>query len=139
VTAQAGRDTDPRLNGGVALIRRTGAQGFQLRFSDDVEPTVWLAVATYAGDRWETAAAQTPLRAVLRLCEQLVDGGMCTHCQRPTGLEPNTLDVMPMDRHVCWFQWDPELETFRAGCGGRRQATGDRPAPDATDTDPASG
>jgi hypothetical protein len=111
---------DPRLAAGVMLIGRTGAQGFQLRYSDDEEPRVWLAVATYSEDRWETAAAQTPLRAVLRLCEQLVDGGMCTHCKRPTGLQPDSLDTMPMAQHVCWFQWDPELEVFRAGCGGRR-------------------
>jgi hypothetical protein len=54
---------------------------------------------------------------VLRLCAQVVDGGRCTHCRRPTGLSED-LDAMPLDRLVCWYQWDPELATFRRGCEG---------------------
>jgi len=106
-----------RLLAAVDLIGRTGAHGFQLRFSDDEEPIVWLAVAQYR-DTADAAGALDPLRAVLRLAEQLIDGGRCTHCDRPTGLEPDTLDAMPLDAMVCWYQYDPELGTFRRGCEG---------------------
>jgi hypothetical protein len=37
-------DEDPRLTAGVDLIRRTGAQSFQLRYCDDAAPTAKLHV-----------------------------------------------------------------------------------------------
>ena len=77
-----------------------------------------MMVALYDGGRWEVAAAANPVRAALRLCEQLVDGGMCTHCNRPAGLEPDSIDAMPLNDLVCWYQYDPELKTFRRGCEG---------------------
>ena len=55
--------------------------------------------------------------AVFRLCDQVIDGGTCTHCNRPTGFTPD-LDPMPLDDIVCWYQWDPELSEFRRGCAG---------------------
>lgn len=124
---------DPRLTAGLDLLRRTGCSTVEIRYSDDEQPVVWMAVAGYtaAGDPksgnparreartvHEAAAALDPTRAVLRLCEQLVDGGRCAHCHRPTGFEPNTLDTMPADQLVCWYQYDPELQTFRRGCAG---------------------
>ena len=66
---------------GVDLIGRTGATGFQIRYSDDEEPTVWVAVANHRGTH-SVAAALHPGRAVMRLCEELIDGGECTHCHR---------------------------------------------------------
>ncbi|HKE66007.1 MAG TPA: hypothetical protein VKB59_15330 [Micromonosporaceae bacterium] len=107
-----------RLAAGLDLIGRTGAQSFQLRYSDDEQPTVWFVVALYDNDQWETDAARDPIRAVLRLCERLVDGGTCTHCHRPAGLDPDSIDTMPLDELVCWYQYDPELKTFRRGCEG---------------------
>ena len=107
---------DARLTAAVSLIGRTGADTFSIRYSDDEQPVIWLAVAGYPEDRWETDAALTPLRAVLRLAERLVDGGQCRHCKRPAGLDPDSLDTMPMDNLVCWYQYDPELRTFRRGC-----------------------
>lgn len=109
---------DRKMVAGIEFIRRTGIHQFQLRYSDDEEPVVWFAVALYKDGRWETAAGQNPLRAVLRLCEQLADGGQCAHCTRPSGFEPDSLDRMPMDDLVCWWQYDPELQTFRRGCEG---------------------
>jgi hypothetical protein len=105
-----------RISAAVALIGRTGAQGFQLRYSDDETPTVWFAVAQYADGRGEAAAALDPLLAVLRLAERLLDGGTCTHCNRPTGFEPDRLEQMPLSALVCWYQYDPELRTFRRAC-----------------------
>jgi hypothetical protein len=107
---------EPKMVAAIEFIRRTGARRVQIRFHDDEEPTVWMVVASYDGDRHEVDASLDPTRAALRLCERLADGGECVHCHRPTGLEPDSLDRMPMDRAICWYQWDPELEKFRRGC-----------------------
>lgn len=107
-----------RFHAGINLIRRTGAIGFQVRVSDEEEPTVWMAIAKYIDGRAEVDASLDPLRAVLRLCERLCDGGMCNHCKRPCGLEPDSIDTMPMNNEICWYQYDPELKTFRRGCEG---------------------
>jgi hypothetical protein len=67
---------------------------------------------------WETAAAMNPVRAILRLCERLIDGSICTHCKRPAGFEPDDITSMPANDFFCWYQYDPELKTFRRGCEG---------------------
>ena len=107
-----------RMLAGVDFIRRTGSSTFSLRYSDDEEPVVWMAIAGYADGVHEVDASLSPLRAVLRLCERLADGGRCTHCNRPAGLDPDSLETMPLDELVCWYQYDPELKTFRRGCEG---------------------
>jgi len=107
-----------KLLGAIAMIRRTGASSVSIRYSDDEQPVVWLVVASYPEDRHEVDAALDPIRAILRLLERLVDGGQCQHCGRPTGLEPDSLETMPLDKFVCWYQWDPEVKTFRRGCEG---------------------
>lgn len=109
---------EPRFAAAVELVGRTGADQFQMRYSDEESPTVWVALALY-GDQWECAAAMHPLRALFRLCETLMDGGTCIHCNRPAGFSPD-LDPspMPLSKEVCWYQWDPELKTYRRGCEG---------------------
>lgn len=121
---------DPRFLAAVKLLERTGAKTFRIGYSDedDGPPTVWYACATWqhvtAGPTvhsgGEAAAALDPVQAVLRLCEQVIDGGECTHCRRPTIFEAD----MPMGTaidHVlddmgCVYSWDPELATFRRSC-----------------------
>jgi hypothetical protein len=109
---------DRKMVAAIEYVRRTGSKSFQLRYQDDEQPVVWMAVATYSDGRCEVAAALNPLRAVLRLCEALGDGATCTHCGRASGFEPDSLESMPMDSLVCWYQWDPELGKFRRGCEG---------------------
>lgn len=109
---------EPRLLAAIDLIRRTGAQVIDIRYQDDQAPIVWMVIAGYPGERWEVDAAFEPVRAALRLCERLVDGGICTHCRRPTGLEPDSIDIMPLNKEICWWQWDPELKKFRRECEG---------------------
>jgi hypothetical protein len=112
---------DPRLPAAVAMLGRTGAQEFQLRFSpEDEKPITWTALANWGDNRWECAASMDPLVAVFRLCDQVIDGGQCTHCQKPTGFTPD-LDPMPLNQFVCWYQWDPERKTFRRGCEGDKK------------------
>lgn len=122
---------DAKLQAGIKFLRRTGAREVQIRYSDDEQPIVWMALARYgvdlAGhpqasggeDVLQVDAAFDPLRAVLRLCERVADGGECAHCHRPTGVEPDSLETMPLDNAICWWQYDPELQVFRRGCEGR--------------------
>lgn len=123
---------DPRLIAGAKLIERTGALSFQIRYSDDEQPVVWMAVAEYhmgpsgrpvaknkpGRQVFEAAAAMDPVRAVLRLCDQLVDGGVCAHCNRPTGVTEDWRTDMPLANVVCWYVFDPETESFRRSCKG---------------------
>lgn len=64
-----------RLVALVDLIGRTGAQGFQLRYSDDEAPVVWIAVAGYKrglGNMvYEVGASCSPDRAAFRLAPEL--------------------------------------------------------------------
>jgi hypothetical protein len=118
---------DPRLTAAIDLVGRNGARSIQIRFSDDEEPTVWMAVAEFRLDaaghvtkgegdvHYEAAGALHPLAALFRLCGQLMDGGQCTHCDRPTGFDED-FGTMPLDELICWYQWDPERATFRRGC-----------------------
>lgn len=122
---------DPRFLAGVKLIERTGATSFRIGYSDDDDgpPVVWYAVATWrsarrvAGypvkgdERAEAAAALDGTTAVLRLCEQVIDGGQCQHCGQMTSFVPDT-DTELLDLIGCVYAWDPELETYRRGCEG---------------------
>lgn len=119
---------DPRMPAAIDLLQRTGMREFQLRYSDESEPVVWMAVGKWAingkgspvpkGGRpvWESASAISPLRAVLRLCDQMIDGGQCGHCGKPTGVTDEWRHSMPLSQIVCWYQYDPECKTFRRGC-----------------------
>lgn len=123
-----GEDThfeDPRFSAALKLIGRTGAEEFVIRFDEPEDdergqPTVWIALAKYARDgrdHWMVGAALHPLRAVFSLCDSVVDGGTCVHCRRPTGFA-ETHESMPLEDRVCWYQWVPEMKTFRRGCEG---------------------
>lgn len=108
-----------RVQAAVKLIGRTGAGGFELRYSDPAEdeadgPVVWMAIANY-GDRHEVDAATDPTRAVLRLCERLIDGGQCRHCRRGTAFDPGFEGAFLTDQ-MCWYQYDPERKLYRRGC-----------------------
>lgn len=118
---------------GVDLLRRTGAQGFQIRYSDDEQPVVWIAVSEWRVGRasrlvpagrggkrvFDTAAGLTPRRAVIRLLEQLLDGiGVCQHCGKPSSIIEEPDAEHPLHAITCVYAYDPELKTFRRGCEG---------------------
>lgn len=130
-TPKLSKGQQAKLNAALDLLRRTGALTLSIRYQDDDEPTVWLVVASYNVDdrgrpvrqssraRHEVDAAFDPLRAALRLCERVVDGGTCAHCGQPTGLDPDKLTPPPsLGGLICWWSYDPELRTFRRGCEG---------------------
>lgn len=104
------------------LLPRLGATTLELRFSEPESPgspVVWIAIAGFQGAGPQVAAGLSPYRALYRLLEQLVDGGQCTHCKRPTGV-CDDLDSLPLGTVVCWYVYDPELDTFRRGCEGEQ-------------------
>jgi hypothetical protein len=106
-----------QLTAAVDLIGATGADEVKIWYCDEEKPPViWVCAARWGG-RWECAASTHALESVFRLCDQVIDGGQCTHCDRPTGFSQD-VDTMPMDDLVCWYQWDPELSEFRRGCAG---------------------
>ena len=111
-----------KLTAALKFIRRMGSSSVQIRYSDDEKPIVWFVIALFDGKNpaaihgHEVHAAFSPVDAALGLCEKLADGGMCTHCRRPVGFEPELLVRMPADKLICWYQYDPELKTFRRGC-----------------------
>lgn len=111
-----------RLNALVDLLGRTGAATFQLRFQDDQEPVVWVAVTEHKvkgqGSHYEAAGGMSPLVAAWRLAETMVDGAMCTHCRRPAGMAQRHEGDDPLPPQICWYQYDPELKTFRRDCEG---------------------
>jgi hypothetical protein len=108
---------DPRLPAMIELIGRTGASEFKLQHCDEEPPTVWIARSLYEDGRAECAAAMDPSAAVMRLAERLVDGGLCTHCGKPSGFSAE-FEGLPLPEAVCWYAFDPELDTFRRGCEG---------------------
>lgn len=119
---------DPRFIAGVALLERTGARDFRIGWSDegDGPPVVWYACATWRripgrpkiGNGAEAAGALDPINAVLRLCEQVVDGGECAHCHQLTIFDPDPEPDPPLDAMGCVYRYDPELATFRRTCEG---------------------
>lgn len=113
------------LTASMELFPRLGAREVEVRFSEPDEgtsgPVVWMAIATFSGGPFgnalppQVAAALAPEKAAFRLLEQLVDGGQCRHCNRPTGISDKFMQ-MPAAEAVCWYQFDPELTRFRRGC-----------------------
>ena len=108
---------DPATVAAVGMFHRTGARDFSLRYSDDQQPVVWLAVVTYAGGLAEVDAALSPERAILRLLERLVDGGQCAHCGRMTQAEVDGEGaVMPS---VCLLSYSPTDDRWVQACQAR--------------------
>lgn len=99
----------------VRFIGNTGAEGFQVRYQDDEQPVVWIAVATFPEGRAEAAASVDPNRAVLRLARQVTDGGICTHCYRATAFDIGE-DRPTYAVERCWYAYDQEHDEIRRSC-----------------------
>jgi len=109
---------DPKFIAGVDMIRRTGSQTFRIGYSDEADgpPTVWFATATWLKSQ-EAAGALDPVTAIMRLCELVIDGGLCKHCNLPTIFISDSDDSF-LSEIGCVYAWDPELKVFRRGCEG---------------------
>jgi hypothetical protein len=106
---------EAQLIGAVDMLRRTGAEEVQIRFCDEGAPIVWMACAHWRG-RWEVGAGLEPLRALFRLCEQIIDGGKCLHCNKPTVFLPPGDSVGLSPAFVCQWSWDAHSSGFRRSC-----------------------
>lgn len=115
--ADHGDPKDPRFVAAIDLIHRTGSRGFQIRYDDEQDPVVWVAVGKW-GDTYEAAGAMTPLKAVMRLLEAAMDGGTCAYCTKPTAVSDNWVSPTIADELICWWLFDPETQTFRRSCEG---------------------
>ena len=117
---------DGKFAAAVDMIGRTGANEFQIRFCEEEEPIVWIAAAHWPSrngiisEHWDAAAGMSPWLALLRLCEATVDGGTCIHCNKPTSIDDKPADVAlaATEAYICWYRYDPELNTFRRSCEG---------------------
>jgi hypothetical protein len=117
-----------KLTAVVEMIGRTGADGIQIRWSDDEDPLVWFVVAQFDGGVWETASGRDPVAALLRCAAQLIDGGQCRHCGQPTALDtdwenPLSAFADKVGLPICSYTYDPELATFRRSCEGEATAS----------------
>jgi hypothetical protein len=111
---------DPRLVALTKLIGHTGASGFQLRYDDNEEPLVWIAVASYEDDEsastiHQVGAGLTPIQAAYRVTESLMDGGQCTHCHRPSAVALDPAEIIG-DEVICWYVYRDARQEFVRDC-----------------------
>lgn len=87
--ALAARDAfDARLYAAVRMLRSTGRR---------VGPSTNYVLDAAAG-------------------HEVLDGGQCQHCGRPTGFESYVTDTMPATAVVCWYQYDQDENEYVRGC-----------------------
>jgi hypothetical protein len=124
----------PKFTAGIDLLRRTGVSSFRVGWTDaeeDGDPVIFHATGTWGRAHYglnlqrvskkgvvhECAAGMNPEIAVLRLCEQVIDGGECKHCHKPTIFTQDETDPL-LERLGCVYAWDSALSVFRRGCDG---------------------
>lgn len=118
---------DPRYIAAIELVRRNGAREIQLRYDDEQKPIVWVAVAGFSIingkpsgtgkiNAHQVGCGLDPLSSLFGLCHACLDRrGVCNHCQRNTMFDEK-FSPQPLEAFYCWYQWDPEVKTFRRGC-----------------------
>jgi hypothetical protein len=106
----------------IDLIGRTGAKWMQIRFSEDEEPVVWIAVAGYTergvDGPMQVGAGLDAESAYMALCGALIDGGQCKHCGHRTAFADGPERGLSLG-NVCRTEWDPEKKKYTQSCGGR--------------------
>jgi hypothetical protein len=118
---------DPRYIGAIDLLRRNGARSIQLRYDDEQNPIVWVAVAGFSiidgkpspygkVNAHQAGGGLDPLSSVFALCRACLDRrGRCVHCGRNTMFDEGS-EPQPLADFYCWYQWDPERKGFHRGC-----------------------
>lgn len=118
----------------IDLIGRTGVRDFEIRHDAGDGPAprmVWMAIVSAAdGTQGDCAASFHPVEATRRLAEQIIDGGLCTHCGQLTMIDCDPFggsfdpiakkmgDVVGMPG-ICHYRLDPETKRFRRSCEGQ--------------------
>lgn len=117
----SGLPDEPFFLACVDMVKRTGAKTWEMRYSDPEHkgsPAVWIAIAGYTQrGKWAhlVACSLAPTQAAFKVCEEAIDGAQCQHCKKPAGITEH-FKGMPVPEAICWYQYDPELRTFRRGC-----------------------
>jgi hypothetical protein len=129
-------DVEDLIVAATGLVGRTGAMSFQIRYCDEDQPVVWMAIAEFEGtptysekvpeadtsyvrelNKYQVAAGMSPMAAVFNLLEKLIDGGRCNWCKRPTGIAyPGEDESMPLEATVCWYKYNRKAKEFKRGC-----------------------
>lgn len=120
---------DPRFIAAIDFLKRQGAREFQIRYDDEQQPIVWVAVAGYSWidgrprstgkiNGHQTGSGMDPLSAMFNLLRNSLNFvGRCNHCDRNTMFD-EWFGEQPLEDLYCWYQWDPELKVYRRGCEG---------------------
>lgn len=106
---------------GIEMLRRSGQSDFQLGFFDDVKPIVWVVMGHWNREGREhhvPGCGLTPEQAVMDLCERVMDGGKCTHCDRVTAFHKPDEPPLPdfMTGHLCYWEYHEDAKRFLRGC-----------------------
>lgn len=123
-------DTEkPRFAAAVKLIGRCGAVQFRIEHTDPADgPLVWTAIGVWGPGVMRAAADPSPLRAVLNLCELVIDGGVCAHCGKQSAFEPTVGGALAfreasediagaeLTARVCIVTWDETTGEYRPTC-----------------------
>jgi hypothetical protein len=118
------KESEDLIKACLELLGRSAAENVRIGFTDEDagDPIVWwVHVHTRFGSD-VCAADLSPVLALWKVVEDQIDGGVCTHCHKVTGVVRDSMaGDMPKGEEiggVCWFAYDPELKTFRRGCEG---------------------
>lgn len=135
----------PKFTAAIDLLRATGAKEVDVRFSGAGPqgkdwPVVWSVVYVpderlgMAPGSFDCASAPNPELAALRLCAHLIDGGVCTHCGKPSVFEDGTNtdfytdgklmrmkndengESLPVASVFCVYAYEPGLGKFIRSC-----------------------
>lgn len=93
-----------RTVAGVELLGRSGAEAFELAYDDDHKPRVdWWAGANWRGHRVFSEKYPYGAQAVEDLLGRVLNGGLCTRCERITVLgivtpQPKRSKLRPPDK-----------------------------------------
>ena len=113
-------DEDPKFQAGVELLAQVGSMHIELRTSLPKDDGVIVFVALVHGnDGSECAAGSTPLGAVNRLLEWVIDGAVCVNCRRPSGFEYDPGVSTICEDTLCWFKLDPAENRYHRSCDTR--------------------
>lgn len=115
---------DERIVAGTEMLGHLGSSSFEMRYSEPElknSPTVWIAIAHFdnfaAPPPPQVAAGLAPLHALEKLLENLIDGGTCQHCGKPTLFYKEHTEMTEIAL-FCAYVYDPELKKYRRGCEG---------------------
>lgn len=97
---------DAALIAAAEVVRKAGAQSFEIEHTDpEAGPVTWEARANFKGQTLKSDGTHAdPVSATDALARQILEGGLCTYCQRRVTLT-DTNDLSKCYRHRVGAQW----------------------------------